>query len=139
LKQSLQSCWLTVLLVCYICNVQFHPIICSRHHCRFCGGIFYNRCSNGRCLLPSKFHTRNPKRVCDVCFVWLESVQAYLIDQISRVAQLPTNDLNDLSTLRSWLNFPWVQSMEYEIYKATNTISVRLILDPIELIYIYRK
>jgi hypothetical protein len=95
--------------------------------------------------LPSKFHTGNPERVCDVCFVRLESVQAYLIDQISRAAQLPTHDLTDLSTLRSWLNFPWGQSMEYEIYKATNTIlgynkvastflnSVRLLLDPIEL------
>jgi hypothetical protein len=130
---------------CMLCYVRFHPIICARHHCRFCGGIFCNRCSKGRCLLPSKFHTGNPERVCDVCFVRLESVQAYLIDQISRAAQLPTHDLTDLSTLRSWLNFPWGQSMEYEIYKATNTIlgynkvastflnSIRLLLDPIEL------
>lgn len=44
------------------------------------------------------------------------------MDQVSRAAQLPTHDLTDLSTLRSWLNFPWGQSMEYEIYKATNTI-----------------
>ena len=107
---------------CMLCNVRFHPIICSRHHCRFCGGIFCNRCSKGRCLLPSKFRTGNPERVCDVCFVRLESVQSYLIDQISRAAQLPTHDLTDLSTLRSWLNFPWGQSMENEIYKATNTI-----------------
>ncbi|KAE8124659.1 hypothetical protein FH972_019524 [Carpinus fangiana] len=107
---------------CMLCNVRFHPIICSRHHCRFCGGIFCNRCSKGRCLLPPKFRTGNPERVCDVCFVRLESVQSYLIDQISRAAQLPTHDLTDLSTLRSWLNFPWGQSMENEIYKATNTI-----------------
>jgi hypothetical protein len=45
-----------------------------------------------------------------------------LKDHESRAAQLPTQDLTDLSTLRSWLNFPWGQSMEYEIYKATNTI-----------------
>ncbi|MCD7471783.1 hypothetical protein HAX54_012451 [Datura stramonium] len=44
------------------------------------------------------------------------------MDQVSRAAQLPTHDLTDLSTLRSWVNFPWGQSMEYEIYKATNTI-----------------
>ena len=30
--------------------------------------------------------------------------------------------MTDMSTLRSWLNFPWGQSMEYEIYKSTNTI-----------------
>lgn len=116
--------WLadSVASACMLCNVRFHPIMCSRHHCRFCGGIFCNECSKGRSLLPAKFRIGNPQRVCDVCCVRLESVQAYLMDQVSRAAQLPTHDLTDLSTLRSWLNFPWGQSMEYEIYKATNTI-----------------
>lgn len=107
---------------CMLCNVRFHPIMCSRHHCRFCGGIFCNACSKGRCLLPSSFRCGNPERVCDVCCVRLESVQSYLMDKVSRAAQSPTHDLTDLSTLRSWLNFPWGQSMEYEIYKAINTI-----------------
>ncbi|KAF3665551.1 putative BES1/BZR1 -like protein 4-like isoform X1 [Capsicum annuum] len=107
---------------CMLCNVRFHPIMCSRHHCRFCGGIFCNECTKGRSLLPEKFRTGEPQRVCDVCCVRIESVQPYLMDQVSRAAQLPTHDLTDLSTLRSWVNFPWGQSMEYEIYKATNTI-----------------
>ncbi|KAJ8545392.1 hypothetical protein K7X08_017975 [Anisodus acutangulus] len=107
---------------CMLCNVRFHPIMCSRHHCRFCGGIFCNECTKGRSLLPEKFRTGEPQRVCDVCCVRLESLQPYLMDQVSRAAQLPTHDLTDLSTLRSWVNFPWAQSMEYEIYKATNTI-----------------
>ncbi|KAF5944526.1 hypothetical protein HYC85_018603 [Camellia sinensis] len=88
---------------CMLCNIRFHPIICTRHHCRFCGGIFCGECTRGRSLLPSKFHLGDPQRV-------------------SHAAQLPTHDVTDLSTLRSWLNFPWGQSMEYEIYKATNTI-----------------
>ncbi|XP_057958294.1 uncharacterized protein LOC131151101 isoform X2 [Malania oleifera] len=107
---------------CMLCNVRFHPIMCSRHHCRFCGGIFCNECSKGRSLLPQKFQIGDPQRVCDVCCVRLESVQSYLMNQISHAAQLPTHDLTDLSTLRSWLNFPWGQTMEYEIYKATNAI-----------------
>ncbi|CAN4082180.1 unnamed protein product [Withania somnifera] len=107
---------------CMLCNVRFHPIMCSRHHCRFCGGIFCNECTKGRSLLPEKFRTGEPQRVCDVCCVRLESVQPYLMNQVSRAAQLPTHDITDLSTLRSWVNFPWGQSMEYEIYKATNTI-----------------
>ncbi|KAK3025476.1 hypothetical protein RJ639_041557 [Escallonia herrerae] len=107
---------------CMLCNVRFHPILCSRHHCRFCGGIFCNECSKGRSLLPLKFRTGDPQRVCDVCCVRLEAVQPYLMDRVSRAAQVPTRDLTDLSTLRSWLNFPWGQSMEYEIYKATNTV-----------------
>jgi lipid-binding SYLF domain-containing protein len=116
--------WLTdsSTSACMLCNSRFHPIMCSRHHCRFCGGIFCNSCSKGRSLLPVKFLQGNPQRVCDVCCVRLESVQSYLVDKVSRSSQLPTRDLTDLSTLRSWLNFPWGQSMEYEIYKATNTI-----------------
>lgn len=107
---------------CMLCGVRFHPIMCSRHHCRFCGGIFCGDCSKGRSLLPVKFRVADPQRVCDVCNVRLESVQPYLMDKVSNAAQLPTHDLTDLSTLRSWVNFPWGQSMEYEIYKATNTI-----------------
>lgn len=107
---------------CMLCGVRFHPIMCSRHHCRFCGGIFCGECSKGRSLLPSKFRVSDPQRVCDVCCVRLESVQPYLMDHVSNAAQLPTHDLTDLSTLRSWVNFPWWQSMECEIYKATNTI-----------------
>ncbi|KAJ1402203.1 Zinc finger, FYVE/PHD-type [Sesbania bispinosa] len=107
---------------CMLCGVRFHPIMCSRHHCRFCGGIFCGECSKGRSLLPLKFRVSDPQRVCDVCCVRLESVQPYLMDHVSNAAQLPTQDLTDLSTLRSWVNFPWGQSMEYEIYKATNTI-----------------
>lgn len=107
---------------CMLCGMRFHPIICSRHHCRFCGGIFCGECSRGRSLLPAKFRIGDPQRVCDVCCVRLESVQPYLMDQVSHAAQSPTQDLTDLSTLRSWINFPWGQSMDYEIYKATNTI-----------------
>lgn len=107
---------------CMLCGVRFHPIMCSRHHCRYCGGIFCGECSKGRSLLPVKFHVADPQRVCDVCCVRLESVQPYLMDQVSNAAQLPTHDLTDLSTLRSWVNIPWGQSMEYEIYKAANAI-----------------
>lgn len=107
---------------CMLCNVRFHPIMCTRHHCRFCGGIFCSECSKGKSLLPLKFREADTQRVCDVCFVRLEAVQPFLMDQVSRASQLPTHDLTDLSTLRSWLNIPWGQSMEYEIYKATNII-----------------
>ncbi|CAH1443600.1 unnamed protein product [Lactuca virosa] len=107
---------------CMLCNVRFHPIMCSRHHCRFCGGVFCNECSKGRSLLPEKFRKGDPQRVCDVCCVRLQCVQVYLMDRVSRAVQVATRDLTDLSTLRSWLNFPWGQSMEQEIYKAANTI-----------------
>ena len=107
---------------CMLCGIKFHPFMCSRHHCRFCGGIFCGECSRGRTLLPPKFRSSDPQRVCDVCCVRLESVQPLLMDKVSPASQVPTHDITDLSTLRSWINFPWGQSMEYEIYKATNTL-----------------
>uniref|UniRef100_A0A0D3GHQ7 FYVE-type domain-containing protein n=1 Tax=Oryza barthii TaxID=65489 RepID=A0A0D3GHQ7_9ORYZ len=107
---------------CMLCGARFHPIICSRHHCRFCGGLFCGGCSKGRSLMPPKFSTSEPQRVCDVCGVRLECIQPYLMNKISRACQIPTNDLTDLSTLRSWLNLPWARTMEYEIYKAVNSI-----------------
>ncbi|EPS61610.1 hypothetical protein M569_13184, partial [Genlisea aurea] len=107
---------------CMLCGARFHPIVCSRHHCRFCGGVFCAECSRGRCLLPENFRSEDPQRVCDVCFVRLDAVQPYLTERVSRAAQFPTHDVTDLSTLRSWVNFPWGQTMEYEIYKATNAI-----------------
>ena len=72
--------------------------------------------------MPPKFSTSEPQRVCDVCGVRLECIQPYLMNKISRACQIPTNDLTDLSTLRSWLNLPWARTMEYEIYKAVNSI-----------------
>ncbi|KAL5199475.1 hypothetical protein ABZP36_020678 [Zizania latifolia] len=107
---------------CMLCGARFHPIMRSRHHCRFCGGIFCDGCSKGRSLMPPKFSTSDPQRVCDVCGVRLECIQPYLMNKISRSCQLPTKDLTDLSTLRSWLNLPWAHTMEYEIYKAVNSI-----------------
>ncbi|KAJ1691023.1 hypothetical protein LUZ63_015178 [Rhynchospora breviuscula] len=116
--------WLpdSVSTSCMLCSAKFHPIICSRHHCRFCGGLFCSDCSKGRSLLPPKFRATEPQRVCDVCCVRLEGVQPYLMGQVSRASQPLIHDLTDLSTLRSWLNFPWARTMEYEIYKAANSI-----------------
>jgi SH3 domain-containing YSC84-like protein 1 len=116
--------WLpdSVSIACMLCSSKFHPIMCSRHHCRFCGGLFCSDCSKGRSLLPPKFRATEPQRVCDVCCVRLEGIQPYLMGQVSRASQPLIHDLTDLSTLRSWLNFPWARTMEYEIYKAANSL-----------------
>eukprot|EP00249_Psilotum_nudum_P021057 c27953_g1_i1 orf=572-2269(+) len=108
--------------VCMQCSSRFHPITCPRHHCRLCGGIFCGTCSTGRSLLPVKFRKRTPKRVCDSCWGRLGPVQGILLEQVSCAAQLATHDVTDLSSLRSWVNNPVGMSMEYEIYKATNTL-----------------
>ncbi|KAI3811261.1 hypothetical protein L1987_20980 [Smallanthus sonchifolius] len=40
---------------CMLCNVRFHPLMCTIHHCRFCGGVFCSQSSKERSLVPIKF------------------------------------------------------------------------------------
>jgi methionyl-tRNA synthetase len=41
-----------------------------QHHCRNCGSIFCNACSDNTMALPS---STKPVRVCDECYVFLVS------------------------------------------------------------------
>ncbi|XP_057863297.2 uncharacterized protein LOC131071464 [Cryptomeria japonica] len=107
---------------CLQCRTLFKPVICGRHHCRLCGGIFCRNCSTGRCLLPVKFQERNPQRVCDICYQRLEPIQRILADRVSNASQIATHDVTDMTCMRGWLNSPLGFTMEQEIYKATNTI-----------------
>lgn len=107
---------------CMQCDAPFTAITRGRHHCRFCGGIFCRACSKGRCLLPVKFRERNPQRVCDACYDRLDPLQVILINSISNAVQVAKHDVVDWTCTRGWLNLPVGMSMEYEIYKASNTL-----------------
>ncbi|RAL43772.1 hypothetical protein DM860_014273 [Cuscuta australis] len=108
--------------VCMQCTSPFTAITRGRHHCRFCGGIFCRACSKGRCLLPVKFRERNPQRVCDTCYERLDPLQGILIHGISNAMQAAKHDVMDWTCSRAWLNLPVGFSMEYEIYKSTNSL-----------------
>ncbi|XP_066398040.1 uncharacterized protein [Miscanthus floridulus] len=107
---------------CLQCNLPFTALTRGRHHCRFCGGIFCKNCSKGRCLMPMKFRIRDPQRVCDACYERLDPLQGLLINYNSNCMQQAKHDVMDWTSTRSWLNMPVGVSMEYEIYKATNTM-----------------
>ncbi|GBG69224.1 hypothetical protein CBR_g3923 [Chara braunii] len=107
---------------CMQCGSPFRPVVCFRHHCRFCGGLFCRFCSMGRCLLPVLFRERNPQRVCDTCKERLEPVQRVLVERVSNAAQVALHDVTDMSSMRGWINSPLNLSMEDEIFKATNTL-----------------
>lgn len=49
---------------CKSCNKEF-SLTRRKHHCRHCGGIFCNACSDNSTSLPS---SAKPVRVCDECF-----------------------------------------------------------------------
>jgi FYVE zinc finger/WW domain len=57
---------------CSHCNTPF-SMSKRRHHCRLCGDVFCDPCSNHRCSIPlpgSEYE--KPVRVCDYCFVDVE-------------------------------------------------------------------
>ena len=69
-----------------------------------------------------KFRIRDPQRVCDSCYERLDPLQGLLINYNSNSMQPAKHDVTDWTSTRSWLNMPVGVSMEYEIYKATNTM-----------------
>ncbi|KAH9305581.1 hypothetical protein KI387_009985 [Taxus chinensis] len=112
----------SVASCCMHCESPFKLLVCRRHHCRFCGGIFCSACSIGKCLLPIKFRERNPQRVCDICYEKLEPLQGFLMKYVSNASQIATHDVIDWTCLRGWLNTPLGLSMEQEIYKSSNVL-----------------
>lgn len=56
------------ILNCMICRcrVEF-GVFTRKHHCRACGQIFCDRCSNKQMLLP-QFGIEKKVRVCEACF-----------------------------------------------------------------------
>lgn len=51
---------------CFRCRVEF-GVFTRKHHCRSCGQIFCDRCSNRQILLP-QFGIEKKVRVCESCF-----------------------------------------------------------------------
>ena len=49
--------------ICKLCNKDFN-VARRKHHCRRCGGIFCNECSDNKMPLPS---SSKPVRVCNPC------------------------------------------------------------------------
>ncbi|KYN35461.1 RUN and FYVE domain-containing protein 2 [Trachymyrmex septentrionalis] len=54
---------------CKGCNREFN-MTRRKHHCRNCGNIFCNACSDNTTVLPN---SAKPVRVCDECYVFLVS------------------------------------------------------------------
>ncbi|KRX19368.1 Erlin-1 [Trichinella nelsoni] len=55
------------VLECQSCKQRF-SVSRRKHHCRNCGGIFCQQCSENSLPLPS---SSKPGRVCDACFILL--------------------------------------------------------------------
>ena len=57
---------------CFSCEAKFSLILGRRHHCRICGNIFCNNCTNRQIQFTVKDKKENDKvikiKVCDYCF-----------------------------------------------------------------------
>lgn len=51
---------------CSNCQSEF-SLLQRKHHCRACGGIFCNKCSNKQAIIP-QFGIEKEVRVCDKCY-----------------------------------------------------------------------
>ena len=51
--------------MCQECHVEF-TLIVRRHHCRACGRVICNACSN--CEAPLKWNDFKAERVCYICY-----------------------------------------------------------------------
>jgi hypothetical protein len=56
---------------CFQCNTSF-GLMTRRHHCRNCGGVFCNSCSDRRIVLKN---SDGPVRVCRKCYTQLTTKQ----------------------------------------------------------------
>lgn len=107
---------------CGGCHLQFRPLTRLKHHCRMCGKIFCNSCCHKRMLLPPKFASREPRRVCELCSSLLGPLQPFLAGTQSAAVQPPVHDAIDSVSLRSWFNKPWSYGLEEDIYKGANIL-----------------
>ena len=88
---------------CTQCKRQF-TIFLRKHHCRWCGRIYCDKCSSGRLALTPK-HPQQHHRVCDTCFTHLTSSESPLPPLLRQTAIMPTTgSKNGISSISSRQN-----------------------------------
>jgi len=63
------------VMACKLCLKEF-GLARRKHHCRNCGGIFCDACSDNKMKLPS---SAKPMRVCDTCYTHIINKQSKVI------------------------------------------------------------
>ena len=55
---------------CVKCQTKFQPPFQKRHHCRSCGDVYCNKCSDNKAtlVLPGSEYLE-PVRICDYCII----------------------------------------------------------------------
>jgi len=77
---------------CMHCKKTVFSFVNRRHHCRKCGIVACNACTNKRFLLPNQ--SSKPLRVCDTCFAQLSTSG---VDPASPSSSVVTGSVEDSS------------------------------------------
>ena len=121
---------------CIVCNIAFDDVNdwCSialsstnmsirRHHCRYCGHLVCDSCSQSRLLLPMEYGLNEPQRVCDACAQILRPLQYQLSATIAKHMQTNTIDIaTEHCNVRRYMNAPYSSTLNSEIRKAAYSL-----------------
>jgi len=106
------------VLKCNACNSEF-DFVNRKHHCRHCGLIYCEDCTQHRDLVPHEFGYKDPVRVCQTCHNHLEPQQQFLSTNIANHQRV--NNIDVASTncnVRRYMNMPYSNTLGSEIRKA---------------------
>jgi hypothetical protein len=101
---------------CRQCSLPFTTLE-RKHHCRSCGDIYCNNCTQYRMILTPEIHLqRNPQRVCYNCSIQLQKKQHVFIETYANSTRV-----NTIQSEKQF-NLPYSKTLGSEIRKACNTI-----------------
>ena len=101
---------------CQQCHQSFTSFE-RKHHCRYCGDIYCNHCSQYRMILPPHIYLqRNPQRVCYQCSLKLQQDQSSFIQNYSNATRV------NLIQTKKQFNLPYSKTLGSEIRKGCNTL-----------------
>uniref|UniRef100_UPI00358F04C2 FYVE, RhoGEF and PH domain-containing protein 6 isoform X2 n=1 Tax=Myxine glutinosa TaxID=7769 RepID=UPI00358F04C2 len=89
--------------MCMICTCDF-TLTWRRHHCRACGKIICQECSQHR--FPLKYLHDKPERVCDLCFDALHSEDVVPLDEHPAASNSKSPSINFSSVLQNMASSP---------------------------------
>lgn len=107
------------MTACTRCDSPF-TLFLRRHHCRACGQIFCQACSDQRLLLEKEYKLMTPQRVCLWCSARLGPMQAALAGTVANRNR--TNEIDTQSYSR-YMNLPYSKTLGSELRKAAYAVS----------------
>ena len=105
---------------CNTCNREF-SMTRRKHHCRACGMLVCDSCSQYRVLLPLRFKTRSTQRVCEPCHQKLKPVQDVLI-RLKSLKNRKNKKYDPSQKYRGQMNSPIKHTLSGEIRKAAYSV-----------------